>query len=1406
MKKTTLFSLTFFLAFFYWALNPAMKRAEAITTLKLISPSDSIKMKTETPTFKWESTKDPGFRETRKKYHIVVARDRDLTERLWEDSTIDHPTQSIVYDGPPFEEWMTYFWSVRVQVDSLRMDSTHTTFWYRFVRARTFFYTGATIIEIPDTLHNLFTIREGILWATAGDTVLVKPGTYYENLEFHRKGVTLASYFARDGDTTTIKNTIIDGDSLTRGDVYGSVIYFTSDADSSSGVIGFTIRNGRGSKVEMETGEKVNGGGIFCELGSTPTIAYNVITQNRAPDDGGGIFCYKAGPNIFKNIITQNTAGGSGGAIQCYLSIRTKPQSSSRRPGGEGEENLGFEIMPKTDPKHPSTGLDSKAEKDDLENSLYPRDATQVFSALSSDPLAKPAQNPPVAVLNYHVRRDTIVQREKILVGDTIVLDGSESFDPDGDPIKRYRWKGERWQKCENPDDWKTYNVTSGTMFDIVEIAVTEEMGGRYRIWLIVETGSGAGNADTSEIISLNLQRAPRITVAEDTLIAIGDTGWLDGSGSCDINPDDDTTLSFLWTQVDGPVSVAIIDSESVKAHFIAYDETYGGEHIFQLRISDSDTISLDTQKVIVDRFPEAATFDSLAGFVVDDSLPLDGSKSFDPDSGLGDSVIYFIWKGISHITCEDTSAFSITDSLDSTKQVQKIPASEGGGIYQVCLYVRDKYGVRSKNTDTLLISVQLPPVPDAGPDTIILPGRWVTLHGDVKCEVNWDQVDSLKYAWFQDTLNPAFPELQPQDPLGKTVRFFTGTPGIYRFYLRVTDTELESGPDDVVRVIINTPPLIDSTSPNPNEVKFAEGDTVALKVWAHDDTAEVRIFGDTLIVNWTATYWPGYPDDDTYKPEIMGSENDTARFVPLKHGEYRFQVVVHDTISQKQYLSGAEMDTLNRKEFRVWVDTTFAYPSIMGNLISFNTADSKGGGIDCYGSSPDIINNIFYKNKSSSSGGGICSRYLSAPHIQRNIFFGNISGDSTGGAVADLKAEFSPAATIGYRAKTVIETNDFWNNAGGDVYQPPADLSGNIYLYPRLIDPEYGDFRLECSSPCLDDSIGLLLWLYPDTCDQVPPLTMISLSLFQHPVATAVAHFLVNTDVPLKAPPVGYVTLGENPPAVVDFISISSTTYRGNFFFTTSDTARVSIFASTVQEQDTSISRAFAVQLIEPGKMGKLVSHDSRLRVLFPQGAVKADIYATCIPVSDDPKYSFEDEEKVALGGAYHLGPPSDFKKELTISFTLDGYDLTEKDKSLFSIYRYEKNGWEKQESFLYENSICAKVRSLGIFRLVYDAEQEHITGIPRTYQLFQNYPNPFNPQTMIKYDLPNPGHVNVTIYNILGQKVKTLVNEHQEAGHKWVNWDGKDDGGKEVASGIYFYKIKTAEFEKTKKMVLLK
>jgi photosystem II stability/assembly factor-like uncharacterized protein len=94
----------------------------------------------------------------------------------------------------------------------------------------------------------------------------------------------------------------------------------------------------------------------------------------------------------------------------------------------------------------------------------------------------------------------------------------------------------------------------------------------------------------------------------------------------------------------------------------------------------------------------------------------------------------------------------------------------------------------------------------------------------------------------------------------------------------------------------------------------------------------------------------------------------------------------------------------------------------------------------------------------------------------------------------------------------------------------------------------------------------------------------------------------------------------------------------------------------------------------------------------------------------------------------------------------------------------------------------------------------------IPKSFSVSQNYPNPFNPQTVIKYDLPEAGLVRITIYNLLGQKVRTLVDEDQETGYKSVNWDGKDDWGEEVATGIYFYKIKAGDFALVKKMVLLK
>jgi len=94
----------------------------------------------------------------------------------------------------------------------------------------------------------------------------------------------------------------------------------------------------------------------------------------------------------------------------------------------------------------------------------------------------------------------------------------------------------------------------------------------------------------------------------------------------------------------------------------------------------------------------------------------------------------------------------------------------------------------------------------------------------------------------------------------------------------------------------------------------------------------------------------------------------------------------------------------------------------------------------------------------------------------------------------------------------------------------------------------------------------------------------------------------------------------------------------------------------------------------------------------------------------------------------------------------------------------------------------------------------------LPDAFSLSQNYPNPFNPETVIKCAMPEDCHPELTIYNILGQKVKTLVNQYKEAGYKTVHWNGRDDEGNEIASGVLFYKIKTPKYSETKKMILLR
>jgi len=169
-----------------------------------------------------------------------------------------------------------------------------------------------TLIIVPDDQP---TIQAGIDFATHGDTVLVMPGTYVENINFNGKNISVGSLMFTTGDTSYIRQTIIDGDSS------GSVVTFVNWEDSTARLCGFSIVNGSGTII---WGGGVFGGGIYC-INSSPTLS-NLIVSDNAADTGGGIYFNSsnsqiANCRIMDNLPSVGSLYGGGGISAEYSDL-----------------------------------------------------------------------------------------------------------------------------------------------------------------------------------------------------------------------------------------------------------------------------------------------------------------------------------------------------------------------------------------------------------------------------------------------------------------------------------------------------------------------------------------------------------------------------------------------------------------------------------------------------------------------------------------------------------------------------------------------------------------------------------------------------------------------------------------------------------------------------------------------------------------------------------------------------------------------------------------------------------------------------------------------------------------------------------------------------------------------------
>ena len=220
-------------------------------------------------------------------------------------------------------------------------------------------------------------------------------------------------------------------------------------------------------------------------------------------------------------------------------------------------------------------------------------------------------------------------------------------------------------------------------------------------------------------------------------------------------------------------------------------------------------------------------------------------------------------------------------------------------------------------------------------------------------------------------------------------------------------------------------------------------------------------------------------------------------------------------------------------------------------------------------------------------------------------------------------------------------------------------------------------------------------------------------------------------------------------------------------------------------------------LMLVEPG--GAITSPDGRLQLFLPPGSIRESSYFT-ISKKDRPGDEIKKLQNDSLP-IYQIGPNGlRLNHPASLSFKISKLENTS-----FQLEQQTEDGaWQKVDAENSGDFLLAKINRLSDVRIMATEET-----LPQHFALHQNYPNPFSEAdrtTTLMYELPVKDNIKITIYNLLGKKIRTLIDQTREPGKYRISWDGKDERNQRVASGIYFYQLKTTQSIFTQKMLVLR
>ena len=314
---------------------------------------------------------------------------------------------------------------------------------------------------------------------------------------------------------------------------------------------------------------------------------------------------------------------------------------------------------------------------------------------------------------------------------------------------------------------------------------------------------------------------------------------------------------------------------------------------------------------------------------------------------------------------------------------------------------------------------------------------------------------------------------------------------------------------------------------------------------------------------------------------------------------------------------------------------------------------------------------------------------------------------------------------------------------------------------------------------------------------------------IHQNAVLTRYIDLYVTAVESLSAAPTAHASINNGTPEQISLVQNSPSSariYRGSYQFSSNGSYVITATATDSLGQNLSTTRGFQAQLLKQGVTQEMQSSDGGVSITVPGGVLTEDLYFTIIP---EGKPS---ERTQLLSQSYTMGPEQNFNGALTVTFFFTDEMVRGRNERLLIVYRRTSEGWNPIPSWIdkQHHVVYARVPSLGTFALGYD-EQHPSSEVPLTYRLYQNYPNPFNPQTTIRFDVTTLGIATVKVYDLLGREVASLLDEEREPGQYEIVWNGRDNTGNSVASGMYFYRLEVnvdgkVAYHAAQKMVIVK